>query len=417
MIGLNKVTNKGNGTLWVVKGLMSLYIIHNYALTDIGFFIPRLSITLLLVSLFLTVSNPRLRLPLKNGKVLLCSFIFIVYCFMVGMLVAKDTVIVTREVMRYMESLVAGYIIISLIYYDKSIDFMAFSLTITALLVSRFMIGYSETIIVTGRVSVNEDVNANTVAVLLTWGVWSLGWLTSRIKRVSISFFIMMAGTFFIVYAELLTGSRKGIVSVGFILLAWLIINFGDKVRKMKLANKVLVISVAASALFWLWSQYGMGLIERSALTIERMENLDADMGEGGWKWGMIIDALRVWSEHPLFGVGFDNNRYYSIYGAYAHNTYAEVFASTGLCGALILGYMFFYVVRWHFFAYKHNHKMPFAKDEIYYACILLLVFLFICFNQICFYNERLMLIFNTIIGYSMLFENGTKGSIKRSYC
>jgi len=57
---------------------------------------------------------------------------------------------------------------------------------------------------------------------------------------------------------------------------------------------------------------------------------------------GMFETGIRLWSQKPLLGWGFDSFRYVSGYGTYSHNNYIEILVNTGIIGFII--YHIFYI-------------------------------------------------------------------------
>ena len=50
-------------------------------------------------------------------------------------------------------------------------------------------------------------------------------------------------------------------------------------------------------------------------------------------RMNMINDAMEFWRSHPVFGIGLNLFSEKGIYGAYSHNNYVELLATTGIAG------------------------------------------------------------------------------------
>lgn len=55
----------------------------------------------------------------------------------------------------------------------------------------------------------------------------------------------------------------------------------------------------------------------------------------------LIDTAKQVWWDHPILGVGWDNFRYYNGLHVYAHNSYFELLACTGIIGFCLYYYYY----------------------------------------------------------------------------
>lgn len=391
-----------NKTIWAMR-LISIYIIYNTSFVQLGYYIPRLSIVLLVLSLILTVIGNVNHFRFSDCKALSLILAFTVYSFLIGIVVSREFSTTYSQVLNLFETLVVGYILVALTSQLKKIDYISLSLGAGAVIMAIFLITRG-VVGATGRMSINEDFNANTAAVYMGFGSWCIGQVTSRMKSKILGIIIMVSCSALLLYSIILTGSRKGLALVLLTIVAWLLIHYREYIKKIPLVQKIIYLAVLFLVVYFIISKYAGNFIESSFVLMERMDRLNEAVGEEGWKWGMIKDAFRVMSEHPMFGVGLDNNRYYSIYGMYAHNTYAELWACSGIIGTFLFYAVFVYVIKWIVAPVINRMQCEIDRQaDIDFVFVLLLLFLFICFNQICMYNFNLMLILYTLIAYSFL--------------
>ena len=158
-----------------------------------------------------------------------------------------------------------------------------------------------------------------------------------------------------------------------------------------------LIVSVCVFAYQWYQSEYK----EAFEFMMYRMGLL----GEGNSdskRFEFIIEALKVFVENPIFGVGINNFRYYNpIEQTYSHCFYTEVLACTGLGGAVIFVYPIYKAAKRVFKCNRDimSHKKLSAQGK--YILCMLGVFLFINMTQIAFYEFNLMFFIMIFISYA----------------
>ena len=110
-------------------------------------------------------------------------------------------------------------------------------------------------------------------------------------------------------------------------------------------------------------------------------------------RFDLIIDACKVFLQHPVLGVGWNNYRYYSFSGQYAHNTYVEVLACTGILGSSFAYAMWWVQIKSVYLAIKNR----ISKVLIANIISLFLVLVFIDAVQIMYYNSTLLMVMNLL--------------------
>jgi O-antigen ligase len=181
-----------------------------------------------------------------------------------------------------------------------------------------------------GRISVTEEANTNGVAILLFLGVYAL--MVEFINR-NIITKVLMAGCILAVsYAMILTGSRKSFISLGIILVFWVIFCYIPEIFRKKsifaILGVIALTAVVCGTVVFFWGDI-------SEMTLfQRLFGLSEEI-EGGKRVTMYEEAVALFLRSPLFGVGYKNFEVNSRYGVYSHSTYAESLSCTGLIGSV----------------------------------------------------------------------------------
>ena len=118
----------------------------------------------------------------------------------------------------------------------------------------------------------------------------------------------------------------------------------------------------------------------------------------------MIVDAWNCFLQHPFWGIGVNNFRYYAYAQTYSHNTYVELLASSGIIGTL------------PFIVFFTKGVLPIIKTRfdttsasLYrqkLAVFMLIALLFIAGGQIIFYQTNLMLGLGVLVSCGVVFQD-----------
>ena len=107
--------------------------------------------------------------------------------------------------------------------------------------------------------------------------------------------------------------------------------------------------------------------------------------------------AIELLSEHPVFGIGFQQFRFWNERQAYSHSTYAEAIASWGIAGSLLY-FIPVLVTGWRLVKIILYHKNSYAARIIF---ALLIMELFIGAGQIWFYEIEHLIALTLIFLYT----------------
>lgn len=371
--------------------LIGFYFMYNVFLVPIGLFVPRLSILVLLFAGIFTVAYKKIVLT-KEYWFLLG---FIVYSFMTGVLLAYNSGVVIHQTLFLVESLLAGIIILTIAKDTKSLRIIIGMFAFGAILTTVYFL-LSPGLMVGARLSFDEEFNANTLGVMLMYGVWCVIFAINCDKTTISKAIITVVISLFILFILVQTGSRKSVLGTIVILTVFLIyLTLSGGGYNRKLYNLLIAGSVIA-LISYVYFYYIDSFLDAADVLINRMENIQ---GSEDYRTDIIKDSFRVFTEHPIFGVGLDNNRYYTIEKLYAHNSYLEILACTGIIGALL-----FLPIFWCMLSFVFNRvrriKTLLKQPLTIFFCVLIMVFLLICMAQINIYNQTHMFITYLILTY-----------------
>ena len=364
--------------------LIGFYIMYNVFLVPMGFFVPRLSILVLLLAGGVTFSSMKVRLP--NEYKLLIGFI--IYSFITGFMFAYNSEVVIRQTLFLFESVLSGIIILSVAKEADNFRLIIGLFAIGSVLAAAYFF-LNPGLLVSARLSFDEDFNSNTLGVMLMYGVWCIVFVLNCDKTSIVRSFLTIVLVLFVFFILVQTGSRKsvlGSLGIVFAFFLYLVLTGGGSSKKV---YGLLVTGVIIGVIVFVYNHYLDSILEAANTFLYRMENIEGSEDD---RTGLIIDSFRVFKEHPVFGVGLDNNRYYTIEKMYAHNSYVEILACTGIIGALLFFPIFGCMISFLFKGAKRI-KGLLQNPSSYYICVLILVYLLVCMTQINIYNQTHMFI------------------------
>jgi O-antigen ligase len=144
-------------------------------------------------------------------------------------------------------------------------------------------------------------------------------------------------------FVILSTGSRKSFLALVFALLSWAVFASSTGNRMAAYLVRLFIAGILTGILVAV-----MPFVINNTVVGKRFEQFFNE-GQGSIvaaakthrRYDMYGEAVELFLEHPLFGVGLDNFKLYSFYNASSHSDYMEPLANTGLIGFLL--YQSFY--------------------------------------------------------------------------
>ncbi len=161
------------------------------------------------------------------------------------------------------------------------------------------------------------------------------------------------------------TGSRKGILGLGFAIALYYFFQFARRKNKrlgeFLLSTLFIVVIIALVPIILNETVAGNRLLEflMNPMSEEKRINMYID------GWGMFL-------QHPFSGVGLGNYRLLSPYQGAAHSDYMEILTGTGLVGFALYFSMYFV----GYFRIQRVRKLKLNSNDRHHANMLLALFL-----------------------------------------
>ena len=393
--------------LFLARCCLAIYMVYNVYLVPIEFFIPRLSIMMLFLSTLLTVISVK---PLKVKKEIQILFGFLIYAITTGVIVAIDTGILFGQALFLFESIWAGAVFFNLVK-----DVQSFRLFTLAFALGSFMLGAycvlnpNLLLTVNGRVTLGEDFNANTLGVILMFGSWfvifTMNGDKTGIVRISITFALLLL----LLYVIILSASRKAVFGYAFFVLAWFVQMFIGGSAKTKKIIRIVGMPLLVVLGIYIYQRFSDSFIDASEILFKRMDTVEEGMSD---RESIIKESWSVFLDNPIIGVGLDNNRFHTAMKLYAHNSYFELLACTGIIGAFIF-FSLYYKMLAYLFRHLKRINQFIQQPLVYYTSTLIVVYLFIGYGQIHMYNQNLMFILYFIFAL-ISFDQQAQDNISR---
>ena len=405
---MNYSLSSNNTNLKIARFLIGFYIAYNVFLAPIGYYVPRLSMILLVLAIFFTVEAKRVHLSFEFK----CLLLFTFYSLLSGYLVAINKGMVTQQVSFLVESVIAGIIIFNVSTDENELKQIVGFFSAGAIIVGVYLLFNGVALITdSGRLSLNEDFNSNTLGIMLMYGIWGVMFFFGSNKMTIIKIALIVFLSLVMFYSIIQTGSRKSSLSAIFLIVSFAIFIFLGK-DKSRGASKIIIITAFIALVVYAYFWYIDSFLMRSEMLMNKMDFIHDD---GDFRQQIIKDSIRVWIENPIFGVGLNNNRFHTIYKMYAHNSFAEILACTGIIGAIL-----FFPIFWRFIVFFLSSlkkiKELYTTPSVYFMCILILAYFFVCYTQINLYNQTHMFITYFILSFISIRTYKTKNAKKNTF-
>ena len=281
--------------------------------------------------------------PFKGNGVRLNKYsrfwtLFTLWALATGFFVAKDFSVVLNQVKFLVEVLlVMEYVRIvgkrdgSLVFFHSV--FVAVSIIyVTSMLTGGIV--HSKA----GRLYLSETSNPNSDAMVLAFGIYSslrlldFKRITYLVPLLSISILEL--------YGIFLTGSRKALL-IALFFLVFFFFKIWRIRRELSNISKAFVYSISFIVVIvsikWLVPVY------MTSSASQRMQVADVGVLD---RWDIASDALSVFGQHPLLGVGLNNYKFYNSFELYSHSTLPELLAGTGIIGAILFFIPYLFVAK-----------------------------------------------------------------------
>lgn len=260
--------------------------------------------------------------------------LFGMYSAVTGIVVATDRSILFSSLITYFAYLFVLSCIAALIKGEGSIKWLLRQIVVIAVLCAfytkfRGFDFYNGVIVQT----MGPHNNPNTLGVLMVFGSFSLLYLSKPEIKVMLYHSIILA---LFVYIIILTGSKKALLAEGILVCIWVWGFFKGMRQSERLLNRMCAYSLLAIYVGVIVYYFMANYV--NTVSFARMQTLTTS-GSTNTRIGMYREAFEMFKASPLVGVGYSQFRVLSRYGTYAHATYAELIADSGIFGMLIFMY------------------------------------------------------------------------------
>lgn len=386
---------KGRFTFFVAtlsKYLAVIYIIVSKAFLPLGMINGSIRLVLLLILTCVTLFSENLK-P-KSNALLNTQLVFIFITSLSGLIVAKNVTYVLETIQSLSYEFLFGYCVYRVSVRERSIDWFAFAWVASCLI----LVGY---VFITGgytvgklaRLSINEATNVNSVGVLFTFGIWCILYILSNRKMAIIHLIGCVIIIALFLYYIIKTLSRKSLIASAFLLLFWFVFALIPYLKRMSVGRRLMIIFVSVGTVWLIYYKFASVFSTAYSSMSYRLQRLSEENITDMHRFDLILDACKVFFQHPIIGVGWNNYRYYSFSGQYSHNTYVEVLACTGLLGASLAYTMWWLQIKSILVSFRNKiDRLPMAS-----ILSLFLVLVFIDSVQIMYYNSTLLMIMNLL--------------------
>ena len=270
---------------------------------------------------------------------------------------------------------------------EKSIEWLYNVLIVLALICAVYMLTKGESWKGYGR-TLSAYNNPHTFAAVMTLGIFSMAYKCRRHdakESITAGFFIFL---FFYCIVE--CGSRKYLIASAFIVGIWGITQ-SVNIWKKNDSNQRILMVIILILIIGLATYYLRNMFNNSLAYMRMNESND----EGNINRIKLYQyAIEIFKTRPVFGGGYDQFKFWSRTGGYAHSTYAEAIADFGFIGSAL----YFIPLLYSSYQILKNALGP-KRD---YQSVLLLAFcaieLFLGIGQI-FFME-----FHHFIAWTILF-------------
>lgn len=235
----------------------------------------------------------------------------------------------------YLDSIKNGIqyaILFVAVYYvvrdKKSMDY---PLKILGLAVYAFAItAYINGSLIGGRLAISESGNANATAIMMYVGFVLAAYFWNK----GISYKILTIGYIPIALSNIaLSGSRKGFIGTALFIALFIISSYLPSIKKKNALRSIVSFVLFFAAMSIIYNLFAPIFID--SVLFSRLEMMNDESNTV--RLLMYKDAFRLFLEHPIFGIGYDNYQFMGAFGGlYTHSTYAEVLVSSGIIGTLI---------------------------------------------------------------------------------
>ncbi len=337
----------------LMKFCIALFIFYQTYIQNkiisISGFIPILSgviIILFLLSYFGKLKYQSHRLP-RECRLFAIYFLYMALMGMIGSPSIESHLSRCLEMFGYMCLM---FSIIHVCQQDNSPNYALAVMYLTALILAVSFIR-KPVLLSTGRYSLTELVNPNSLGMSMMVGIWCALSLYRR-KRFGIIWTLISILLFF--YVMFLSASLKSISAI----IIFFVVDYYFSTRKMIIQKKgkgvqllldvLIVIMILISVVFFVLRDNSF----QNSIVGQRISSIIEGTASDR-RIRLYEYAFETFKAHPIFGIGFNGFEY--IYSTYSHSTIAEVFVAGGILGGSLYIIIFIMIIIRFLKHYKYS--------------------------------------------------------------
>jgi O-antigen ligase len=182
---------------------------------------------------------------------------------------------------------------------------------------------------------------------------------------------------------------------MGVLVVVWFFLTYRKELLSRPGLALVMLIGLLGLGVFTAYQMRDTVLMQRFLL----LEEAELESSASS-RMTMIREAVALTFQNPLFGVGLNNFRFHSMTGLYAHNNYAEVFATTGIPGGLLY-HAIYVLILWRLFTLRKFVVEPAKLNMLTILMSLMMMSLIFDLFVVSYYSKITWIFLAIIIGYS----------------
>lgn len=345
----------------------------------------------ILFFLLYKLSSKEASLAIPVPAIILIVFLF--YALLTGLFVASDKGYLLNSLFTFSHKIILMIYIINISMIENSNKFFIKTWVLYSIVYAITMLfwGYEN---IGGRLLLSINSNPNTDALMLLMGVFCC---FALLKYNKLNQMLLSLGLIAIFsYTILLTGSRKTVLALLFLIVFWILIVLKKYWQNYSLKKKIVLSSVVTMIYVPLIIKYLPTIKETSFFNRFQGElTVAADPARSM----MYSEAMDLLAKNPLIGVGFDHFRFYSIFNTYSHSTYAELLSTTGLIGTTIYLLSYLIIIINLGLLYLRNKENSISTKALEYL-LFMIILLLLGTGIIHFYSIRDYIIIAIIISF-----------------
>lgn len=316
--------------------------------------------------------------------------VFALVSAITGIFIALDITLFLKSIQNFIVYIIICFEINYVSWKQKNVDWILHTFVVSGFLIiiTNIFFGLATDYVVTVNINKMSDFsNPNSEGFILVFGTFAILALNKCKINIFNLLYICLA-----VYTIFIGASRKSLIAESVLLLYTIIcffsINSNKRDFKKQIEKSAIFILMILAAL------KSVDLFVNSPI-YQRFQLLDSGINN---RYQLIKDAIKLFWENPIFGVGF---RQYEVYfKIYTHNTYFEILSCTGLVGACIWLY---YFAKLFFNNYMINKKYFDSNISYGFYILFIIVLLFLGSGSILFYDLTSLIMLNYVFFYPRL--------------